>query len=405
MDTIHSIGSGPDPQASYPDLREAFDKLEDTELIFRLRLHATRGPKGRWLRPLWRAYLASFFLNFDSTNDLIRSVEKSPELRALCGFDWPLPHRTTFNRFITRLSQHTEQVQACIVAVTNLLKLELPDLGEEVAIDSTDIRTHSNPNRKQVSDPEARWGVKHSVRSKKKDRTEYFFGHKKHEVADAKYGIPLAQVVTPGNQNDSPVLPTVIRLAQDTFDWFRPRVAIADRGYDAASNHQFLHREGIIPVIHIRRPSNASLYKGIYTTEGVPTCLGMVPMEYVGTDDKGHYVYRCRREGCHLLDSPKGGTRHCDTIYAQDPHEDIRLFGLIRRQSQEWKDLYRKRWTIEQLFKTQKQSRRLERHYTRGIANITLHSLMSTLSFVLSALVEAQAKRWDSMRWGVPKVA
>ena len=33
---------------------------------------------------------------------------------------------------------------------------------------------------------------------------------------------------------------------------------------------------------HIRRPPNAKLYKGIYTEEGVPSCVGMEPMEYIG---------------------------------------------------------------------------------------------------------------------------
>ena len=405
MDTIHSIGSGLQPQASHAELLAVFDRIDDDELIAQLKRHAARGPKGRWLRPLWRAYFASFMLNFDHTNDLIRNLQDSPDLRAVCGFDDVLPHRTTFNRFIQRLAQHVGLIESCIDDLINRLKAELPDLGEQVAVDSTAIRTYSNPNRKQVSDPEAKWGVKHSVRSKQKDRKEYFFGYKAHVVADVKYGIPLAQVVTPGNRNDSPVLPTVIRRAQEQFDWFRPKVVIADRGYDSANNHQYLHREGIIPVIHIRRPSNPGLHKGIYTDEGVPTCLGMVPMEYVGTDGNGHYVYRCRREGCHLLDSKQGGIRHCDTVYAQDPLEDIRLFGLIRRQSQEWRDLYRLRWAIEQLFKTQKQSRRLERHCTRGLAHITLHSLMSTLSFLATYLVDVEAQRFDIMRWGVRKVA
>ena len=405
MDTIHSIGSGLQPQASHAELLAVFDRIDDDELIAQLKRHAARGPKGRWLRPLWRAYFASFMLNFDHTNDLIRNLQDSPDLRAVCGFDDVLPHRTTFNRFIQRLAQHAGLIESCIDDLINRLKTELPDLGEQVAVDSTAIRTYSNPNRKQVSDSDAKWGVKHSVRSKQKDRTEYFFGYKAHVVADVKYGIPLAQVVTPGNRNDSPVLPTVIRRAQEQFDWFRPKVVIADRGYDSANNHQYLHREGIIPVIHIRRPSNPGLHKGIYTDEGVPTCLGMVPMEYVGTDGNGYYVYRCRREGCHLLDSKQGGIRHCDTVYAQDPLEDIRLFGLIRRQSQEWSDLYRLRWSIEQLFKTQKQSRRLERHCTRGLANITLHSLMSTLSFLATYLVDVEAQRFDIMRWGVRKVA
>ena len=73
-------------------------------------------------------------------------------------------------------------------------------------------------------------------------------------------------------------------------------------------------RQSETPVIHIRKPSNTSLYKGIYTEEGVPTCIGMVPMEYVGTNKDGHHLYRCRRDGCHLKDSPNGGIRHCDTV-------------------------------------------------------------------------------------------
>jgi hypothetical protein len=132
----------------------------------------------------------------------------------------------------------------------------------------------------------------------------------------------------------------------------------------------------------------------------------MVSMEFVRTDEKGHYVYRCRQEGCHLKDSKLGGIRHCDIEYAQDPLEDIRLFGWkIRRQSPEWKALYGKRWVLEQLFKTQKQSRRLERHYVRGIESIRQHCLMSTLSLLATALVSAQQQRFEEMRWGTRKVA
>ena len=405
MASIHSIGGGSNPQASYDSLRQAMDSIDDSELVAALHRHTARGPKGRWVRPMWRAYLASFLLNFDHTNDLIRSLEDNPALRQVCGFDGPLPHRTTFNRFIQRLKQYNDLMESCVTALVNALKLELPDLGEEVAIDSTAIRTHSNPNRKTVSDPDAAWGVKHSVRSKKKDGTEYFFGYKSHVVADVKYGIPLAQIVTAGNRNDSPLLQPLIRKAQAQFDWFRPTVAIGDRGYDSAKNHEFLFGERIIPIIHIRKPSNAALYKGIYTPQGIPTCIGMVPMEYVGLDWKEHYVFRCRPEGCHLKDSTLGGIRHCDTVYAQDPHEDIRLFGIVRRDSQQWKDLYAKRWAIEQLFKTLKQSRRLERHCTRGMESIRLHSLMSTLSLLATALVSVKAQQTEDMRWGVRKVA
>lgn len=92
--------------------------------------------------------------------------------------------------------------------------------------------------------------------------------------------------------------------------------------------------EGIIPVIPIRRTQKDTL--GVYTLTGVPTCMGLAPMEYTDTDEQGHRVYRCREEGCHLKESMQGGVRHCDTTYRLDPSKDIRRFGVIRRDGKRW---------------------------------------------------------------------
>ena len=78
---------------------------------------------------------------------------------------------------------------------------------------------------------------------------------------------------------------------------------------------------------------------------------------------------------------------------------------MIRRNSRKWKALYRKRWAVEQLFKTLKQSRRLESHCLRGLRHVRLHALMSTLTFQATALVHALAGNLDGMRWMVRKVA
>ena len=398
--------SGATPQSpQLAELQADFDNVDDTALLARLALYRINGRPGYPLRPLLRAYLAGYCLGLPSANALIRQLQDNPQLRELCGFGDQLPVRRTFNRFIKRLNDHPDLVGAVIAGVAERFKEFLPDFGEAVAIDSTAIHSHCNPNRKPVSDPEASWSVKHSVKSGK-DGTEWFFGYNLQMVVDARYGIPLAQHVTTGCRNDSPELPPLVERAKAQYEWFQPAVAIADRGYDAASNHQYLYQQGIAPVIHIRRPGNKSgLYQDIYTKEGVPTCLGQVPMEYARTDERGHHLYRCRREGCHLRDSTKGGVPHCDTEYWQDPAEDIRLFGVIRRQSREWKEWYGKRWTIEQTFKSLKESRSLDRHYRRGLKSITLHALMSTLSYLVAALVKLQAGQFEDMRWMVRKVA
>ena len=272
-----------------------------------------------------------------------------------------------------------------------------------MAIDSTTVRSHSNPNRKRISDPEASWTAKTSARSKQGGK-EWFFGYKVPMVADANHGVPIGQFVTTAKRNDSPELPTVIARAEALYPWFRPTAVIADRGYDSKANHRVLNDKGILPIIHIKRPANAKLYDGIYTEKGVPTCVGRVPMEYVRSDPALGHLYRCRWEVCHLAGSVRGGSHNCADEVWEDPSKDIRLFGVIRRDGPEWKALYDKRQAIERVFKSMKESRRLERHCVRGLRQITLHAMMSTLAFQATALVRIMTGEADWMRWMVRKV-
>ena len=133
--------------------------------------------------------------------------------------------------------------------------------------------------------------------------------------------------------------------------------------------------------------------------------MGLIPMEYVRSDPALGHLYRCRRGGCHLVDSTMGGIRHCDDEVWEDPRRNIRLFGVLRRGSKEWKALYSKRQAIERTFKSMKQSRRLERHCTRGLKMVRLHALMSTLAYQTTALVRILDGEAEWMRWMVRKVA
>ena len=129
-------------------------------------------------------------------------------------------------------------------------------------------------------------------------------------------------------------------------------------------------------------------------------------MEFVGQDGQGQYVYRCQSGGCHLKEGLHAGILHCDTVFAEDPAAHLRVLGgRTRRGSDEWNALYSKRWSIERIFKSMKESRRLEEHCVRGLKHITLHALMSTLTYQASALVKARAGDLNGMRWMVRRVA
>ena len=390
------------PQAGFDDLAAILASLDDRPLLQRLQEYRWTGRQGYPLRALWRAYVASFALNLPHTNALIRRLTEDQGLRELCGFR-RLPHRTTFNRFIQRLSHHADLVEVVLASLTTRLKEMLPDLGTHVAVDSTTVRSHSNPNRKRISDPEASWTGKHKAGAKDAG-TEWSFGYKLHMVADANHGVPLGYIVTTAKRGDTLMLPPVVEDTESRHDWFSPEVVIADRGYDSAANNNFLHGKGIVPIILMRKTISPD-YKGLYTHEGVPTCLGKVPMDYVRTDSAGKRHYRCRASGCQLAGTVRWGTNICNSTTTVDPSEDIRFFGAIRRDSDEWTNLYAKRQAIERVFKSMKESCRLERHCIRGLRQIRLHAVMSTLAFQATSLARLRAGEPEWMRWMVRQVA
>ena len=413
--TRRSRAQRPDPP-HIAELRTLFGVLDSSEILDELHRYRTIracgqsavGRRGYGPEAPWLAYVASFHLNVGTTNDLIRRLQEDSALARLCGFGPQLPHRSTFNRFIQRLSQHHRLVESALAAVTDQLKELLPDLGETVAVDSTTVRSHSNPHRKHVSDPEASWTAKNSAGpAANKDGKEWHWGYKSHAVADAKYGIPLGQVVTTASRNDSPELPRVIEHTKALHSWFKPKVVIADRGYDALSNHEYVVGQGAIPIIHIRRKpgSRGKLYQDIYTEKGSPVCVGQIPMSFVREDPERGRLYRCRPEGCHLKGKLSGGSHHCADWVFEDPKADLRLFGIVRRDGSEWAAYYSQRWVIERLFGSLKASRRLERHCVRGLAQVRLHILMSSLTFQATALARVQAGEMADMRRQVRRVA
>ena len=175
---------------------------------------------------------------------------------------------------------------------------------------------------------------------------------------------------------------------------------LADRGYDSLANHKFLFGLGIIPIIHIRRPTaKDGLYDGIYTESGRPTCMGGEEMEYVRTDPetKAH-LFRCQAGGCPLKTGGTKAITHCDSEIWEQPGTNLRVLGPLPRFSSAWKRLYRQRMSIERVFRSLKHSRGLEGHCTRGMRNILLQATLSVLTFQATALARVKAKDSDRMR-------
>ena len=385
-------------------LSETLDAVDATELIDTLQSYRPTGRQGYPLTALWRAHLSGYLMGLSSTNALIRHLQDDPELRAICGFS-ELPHRTTFNRFTTRLGHHRDLVEDCLAVLTARLRDLLPGLGEKVAVDSTTVRSHSNPHHRnkktgQGSDPEASWAAKNSARGK--NHKEWSWGYKFHLMVDATYGIPIFGYTTTASRNDSPELPRLLDEATEALPWLDPQYVMADKGYDSRANHEATAGHDALLICPARRKANRALYEGIYTEKGVPTCIGMVEMDYVRSDPQKGHLYRCRREACHL--EARKGVRYCRDEVWENRRDNPRLFGPMRQKSPEWKALYRLRQAVERVYKSMKESRRLERHCVRGLRKVSLHAAMSVLAFAATVLVQTLAGDVDQL-WMVRRVA
>ena len=164
---------------------------------------------------------------------------------------------------------------------------------------------------------------------------------------------------------------------------------------------------GIIPVIHIRKPTaQDGLYDGIYTAEGKPTCIGQQPMEYVRTDpETGAHLFRCQAGGCPLKTEGTRAVIHCDSEVWEAQDANLRVLGPLPRFTDAWKRLYRLRMSIERVFRSLKHSRGLEGHSVRGLRKITLQATLSVLTYQMTALARLRAKDPDRMRQMTVKVA
>ena len=402
MASLHSSTTRHKTQAVGPNLAEVkaiLDRVDHSTLIEKLWAYRWNGRPGYSLNALWLAHLLRYLLNLPSINALIRRLQDDPRLRRLCGFS-QLPHRSTFNRFFTRLSHHQDLVEQVLASMTNQLAGLLPGFGEKVAVDSTNIRTHSNPARPNISDSEASWTAK--TRPGSRDKREWHFGYKYHSIVDAQYGLPITGFTTTASRPDTLELPSLVEKSKGMHEWFAPQYLMADKGYDSQKNHRALLDRGIIPIIPVRNLPAGATYEGILDSDGVPVCVGNIPMEYVGTDPVKGHLYRCAQDGCPLAD--RRGIRYCDDEQWVHWQDAPRLVSPVRRNSQEWKDLYSLRQSVERVFKSLKQSRALDAHCLRGLRKVGLHALMSVMAFQATALHGLFTGQVKLLRWQVRRV-
>ena len=393
---------GQPPKSGYGFLRFVLDSIEELPKIQEFIDDVTH--KRRNSRPgypagaMVRIFCLKYLLNERYNVQLLERLRASPTLLKLCGLE-SLPSESTMSRFYRLISELVELIEDALPNMVNLVREVRPDVGKIGSIDSTDIEAYANPNRNPPVDEDATWGVRTPKNRSKAKEVETFYGYKMHLIADAVHDVPLAYVLLPANENDSPILPQVVSKAQQTYDWLRPEFLVADRGYDALSNHEFMVNRSITPIIHIRKPAHTKLHDGVYDAMGAPTCLGGRAMVYVRTDaETGKHLYQCPTEGCKKFKKGEGKSifARCSDSHWENPQDNLRVIGVVPRRSQLWRDLYRKRQGIERFFGSAKRSRLLNKNQYVTIQKLRTHVALSLLTYI--ATMYGRVKAGDSER-------
>lgn len=392
-DSRDSFSCQPDGHESIlvDELGKVFSCLPESQLVAKLGFHRWIGRSGYPIRAMLRAHLASYFLNMRNTNNLIRRLQEDIALREMCGFSsyGDLPDRRTFNRFMDRLGPHHELIEWCIDEVLGKLHEILPDFGKIIAIDATDVHSHSDCDKKPATNVEAGFAIKESAT---KNRKKWTWGYKLHLIADAIYELPISMDITPGNAREMAEMMPLLRTTKKRLSWFNPRVIIADKGYDDYDNF-----EGIVKEFDAEPIIKSRWDVPLFGTSSTPFCLGKLPLVYRSWDKNKGIQYQCperaRKATCPLPEKCP-----IKMIWVRPVH-DYRRFGYrVAKHTEEWANLYSQRTAIERINSRLKYQRRLDSHCFRGLENIRFHCCLAILSMLAGALTKAQQNQLEEIR-------
>jgi hypothetical protein len=141
-------------------------------------------------------------------------------------------------RFAAKLRGNGPMLDSCISAVLASLRSELPGFGDTIAIDGSDLPAYANgqkhvynhgPERTRFSDPDASWGHRSSIGTRKGGG---FYGFKLHAAVDVVTGLPLSWTTRTAKDAEVPVVADLLDMLAG--NGIRPAVCIADKGYDGS---------------------------------------------------------------------------------------------------------------------------------------------------------------------------
>jgi hypothetical protein len=295
-----------------------------------------RGRKGYGARALVGACLVKALYGLPTWTRVASLIDDHAGLQSALG---GVPSVWACYRFTTKLRIYSDKLADCLDRIATSLQAEVPGVGTDVAIDASDLPAFANgmryvskngPERERFSDPDASWGHRSAVSTRKGGG---FYGYKIHAAVCTATDLPLAwRIETARRQESNFVAPLIDAMHARGF---RPETCAMDKGYDSSRIHAECDEHGCDPVIPL---------KGRSLNEP-PLLRG------------------------------RGG----------------RLYPRISRNSERFKSLYRRRAAVEREFGRLKHDYGLLPLRVRGLERVQLHADLTMLARLSQALNRARA--------------
>ena len=362
-----------------PDLttiRQVLALLPDAELLEALRRWRGKGRDDYQIHVLWGVVVLRTLLRHQSYESTLGELKRNPTLCRLIGIEdkSQIPRLYNLSRFLKVLGHknHLALVTKAFDELIRRLGQVVPDLGQRTAGDSTGLSARRL--RKEGDDecglPEATGGKKEYLDDEGKvTRVVEWFGYKLHLLVDVRHEVALAYAVTSANAGDNELIPALVKQAKGNLPEGRIETLAYDKAADTHEAHEYLHEEGISPVVEMRSLWKQEHHRPIPGHEGdnvVYDELGTVycydttgepaiqhKMAYIGHEkSRGTLKYRCpaMHEGwkCPRHEQCNAGKKYGKTLRVKQ-EIDLRRFPPIPRATKQFERLYCGRTAVERI--------------------------------------------------------
>lgn len=364
------------PPTAVGQLAAVLNSPEIAALVSELEATRWTGRPGYPIRCMVGMALAKSIYAIPTWTKTVALVREHVALRlAITEWGDDVPSVYACYRFTAKLRKYGDLLDGCIDGVTAALHEQTPDMGTNVAIDGSDMPAYANgqrylskngPERERYSDPDASWGHRSAVSTRKGGG---FYGYKIHAAVCTTTGPPLAWTVETVKDAEQTLALGLIDATRERG--FQVEAAIMDKGYDTGPIHDGCMDRGICPVTPLRQ--TPAVKRGDYKP---PTCEHG-EWTFAGADYKRRATkWRCPTGECE----PKSRWVKAD-----------RLHPLIPRETERSAKLYRSRGAVEREFGRLKHEWALAPLRARGLDRVRLHADLTILAKLACGLNRARA--------------